>query len=82
MKEVLPTPSPLTEDVHVLAPDLGVVVGEVRADLAAVEARAEQCHPRQDHRHPPSQELKQGNLIRYIIIIIAIVLSLLCTFIS
>ena len=82
MKIVLPTPSPLTEDVHVLAPDLGVVVREVRADLAAVEARTEQRHPRQDHRHAPSQELKQGNLIRFIIIIIAIVLSLLCTFIS
>ena len=52
----------LTEDVHVLAPDLGVVVREVRADLAAVEPRAEQSHTGQDHRHPPSQELKQGNL--------------------
>ena len=82
MKVVLPTPSLLTEDVHVLAPDLGVVVREVRADLAAVEARTEQSHAGQDHRHAPSQELKQGNLIRYIIIIIAIVLSLLCTFIS
>ena len=68
--------------MHVLAPDLGVVVREVRADLAAVEARAEQSHAGQDHRHPPGQELEQGNLIRYIIIIIAIVLSLQCTFIS
>ena len=59
-------PPPLTEDVHVLAPDLGVVVREVCADLAAVEARAEQRHPGQDHRHAPSQELKQVNLnIRY-----------------
>ena len=71
---------PLTEDVHVLAPDLGVVVREVCADLAAVEARAEQRHAGQDHRHAPSQELKQVNIIRYIIIIIAIVLSLLNTF--
>ena len=51
-------PDPLTEHVHVLPPDVRVVVGEVSGDLAAVETSTEEGHRVENHRQGAVSKLK------------------------